>query len=80
MVKDPRHLGAGKVRIEHQAGALPDQALGADFLQFRAARGGAAVLPDDGRINRLAGLAIPDDGGFALVGDAAGDQVVGLQA
>src|SRR5690606_17347665 len=32
--------------------------------------GGAAVLPDDGAMDRAAGLAVPDDGGFALVGDA----------
>jgi hypothetical protein len=35
---------------------------------------GAAVLPDNGIVNRLAGGAVPDDGGFALIGDAdAGD-------
>ena len=39
-------------------------------LQPRADVGGAAVLPDDGVVDRLAGLAIPDDGGLALVGDA----------
>ena len=32
--------------------------------------GGAAVLPDDGVVDRLAGFAIPDDGGLALIGDA----------
>ena len=42
--------------------------------QRRAGVGGAPVLPDDGVVDRLAGGAIPDDRGLALVGDAdAGD-------
>ena len=32
--------------------------------------GGPAVLPDDRVMNGAAGLAVPDDGCFALVGDA----------
>ena len=48
------------------------------FVAGRAQRarriGGAAVLPDDGVVDRLAGRAVPDHGGLALVGDAdAGD-------
>ena len=39
-------------------------------LQFLADRGGAAALPYDGVINGAAGLLIPHDGGFPLVGDA----------
>ena len=35
-----------------------------------------AILPDDGVVDRLAGLAIPDDGRFALVGDADGRDVL----
>ena len=31
---------------------------------------GPAVLPDDGMVNGLAGLAVPYDSGFTLVGDA----------
>ena len=34
--------------------------------------GGAAVLPNDGVINRRAGGAVPDDCRFALVGDTDG--------
>ena len=37
--------------------------------------GGAAILPDNGVVNRLAGLAIPDDSGLALVGDANGRHI-----
>jgi hypothetical protein len=45
-----------------------------------ADRGGAAVLPDDGVANGFSrGLAIPHHGGLALVGDADGGDVGGLE-
>ena len=40
---------------------------------------GARVLPDDGVVPGAAGLRIPDDGRFALVGDADRRQVRGRQ-
>ena len=44
----------------------------AAFAQ-RGARGfGASVLPDDGFVDGLAGLAVPDHCRFALVGNADG--------
>ena len=52
---------------------MPSQAVA---LHLVAEAGGAAVLPDDGVADRLAGLAVPDDGGFALVGDADGGDVL----
>ena len=39
-------------------------------LSWSQSVGGAAVLPDDGVVDRLAGRAVPDDGRLALVGDA----------
>ena len=48
------------------------------FAQARRRIGGAAILPDDGVVDRLAGVAIPEDGGFALVGDADGGDVAGV--
>ena len=39
-------------------------------LQLVAAVGGAAVLPDERAVQRLAGLGVPDADGLALVGDA----------
>ena len=41
--------------------------------------GDASVLPDDGIVHRLAGLAIPHDGGLALVRNADGGQVRGVE-
>ena len=42
--------------------------------------GGAAVLPDDGVVDRPAGGAVPQHGGLALVGDADGGNVGGAAA
>ena len=42
--------------------------------------GGAPVLPDDGVVDRLAGGAVPDDGGLALIGDADAGDVLGARA
>ena len=43
---------------------------GALVEELLCERRGAAVLPDDGVVDGLAGVAVPDDGGLALVGDA----------
>ena len=50
------------------------------FAQLRAGRFGAAVLPDDGVVNGLAGFAVPDHRGFALVGNAQRADVLRFQA
>jgi hypothetical protein len=42
----------------------------AGLFQPQALIGGAPVLPDDRGMDGFAGLPVPDDGGFALVGDA----------
>ena len=43
--------------------------------EFTANGVGAHILPDDGVGVRGAGVAIPDDGGFALVGNADGGDI-----
>ena len=65
-----RILLAGKVGVDDQAGLGPDRVAGAVRLQALAEVRGAAILPDDRVVDRLAGLAVPDDGRLALVGDA----------
>ena len=47
-------------------------------FEFCAKCSGTAILPDDRVIDGLAGGAIPDDCGFALVGDADGGNIAGL--
>src|ERR1039457_68474 len=40
--------------------------------------GGAAALPDDGMVDGFAGLAVPDNRGFPLVGNADSGDLGGL--
>jgi len=80
VVEDPLDLGAGEIGIDHQAGLLAHQRLQALRAQRGADRLGAAVLPDDGVVDRHAGAAVPQHRGLALVGDAQRGDVVGLQA
>ena len=79
MVEDPGDLGAGEIGIEDQAGLRRDLALMAGALQRLAAVGRAAVLPDDGVVDRLAGAAVPHHRGLALVGDADAGQRLGVE-
>ena len=74
VVEDPGDLGAGEIGIEDQAGLGRDLVLVAGALQRVAEVGGAAVLPDDGVVDRLAGAAVPHHRGLALVGDADAGQ------
>ncbi len=72
IVEDPADLGAGEIGVEQQAGLGGEQRFEAICLQLRAQWRGAPVLPDDGVVDRLAGLAVPDQRRLALVGDADG--------
>ena len=79
-LEQPSDLAGGKIRIEQQAGLGGDLRLVAARTQRIAKIGGAPVLPDDGIVDRLAGSALPDDRGFALIGDADAGDVLGRQA
>ncbi|KAG0922492.1 hypothetical protein G6F32_014644 [Rhizopus arrhizus] len=70
VVEDPAHFGCGKIRIDQQAGTLAHQRLVAIGLQPLAEGVALPRLPADGVVDRLAGGAVPDHGGLALVGDA----------
>jgi hypothetical protein len=69
-VEQPGELGGREIRVEHQTGLVAHRRCPAAPLQPRTRGGGAPVLPDDRVMHRLAGLALPHDGGLALVGDA----------
>ncbi len=71
VVEDPADLGAGEVGVEHEARALADHGL-RDRRPCRRSqkRGGAAVLPHDRVAEGLSALAVPHDGGLALVRDS----------
>ncbi len=76
VIENPGELGRREIGIEHQAGARPDHRLMAFGLQPRAMIGGAAVLPDDRVVNRLAVGAAPHQRRFALVGQAESGDVL----
>jgi len=48
------------------------------FFQRAATVGGATALPDDGVMDGLARVAVPDDDGLALVGEGEGRDLAGL--
>jgi hypothetical protein len=79
VLEDPGDLGAGEVGGDDQPGLGLDLVLVALLLPAGHDRLGAGVLPDDGVVDGLAGVLVPDDGGLALVGDADGGEVVGAE-
>src|SRR5512138_2610223 len=72
VVEDPGYFAAREVRVDHEPGATRDERLFAPGFERIAELGGAAVLPHDRVVDRLAGFAVPHDRGFALVGDPDG--------
>jgi len=78
VVKQPFDLGAREIGVKQQAGVTGDHRLQPGVLHLLADRGRAAVLPDDGVVDGLARLAVPDQGRFALVGDADGGDAGGI--
>ena len=72
VVEQPLELGAGKIGVYDEAGALAEQVGMAGLGQVVADRGGSPILPDDGAVQRLPAGAIPEYRRFALVGDADG--------
>ncbi len=70
VIEQPLELGPGEVRVEDQPGRLAHARLVASAFEFRAAIGGAPVLPHDGPVDGAAGRTLPHHGGLALVGDS----------
>ena len=69
MVQNPLKFCGGKIRIDQQPCAVSEHVGMTRIPQLLAKVSGAAVLPDDRIVDRLACLAVPDDGGLALVCD-----------
>ena len=69
LVKNPREFCCGEVGVKQQAGLFRHHGFVAGILHCRTDVDRAPVLPDDGVVDRFAGGAVPDDCGFALVGD-----------
>ena len=80
VVQDPLELCGREVGVDDQPGLLPDQVGQAAGLQLIAVLACAAALPDNGVVDRLAGVTVPDDGRLALVRDANGGDVLRRRA
>ena len=65
-------LRGGEIRVEHQPRPLPHHGEVAVVLERGADVGGAAVLPDDGPVQRPAVGAVEGDQRLALIGDPDG--------
>ena len=76
-LQDPGELRPGEVGGQGQPGrlAIPVGSVRRPGGQPVADPLGSGVLPDDRRVDRLAGGTVPDDCGLALVGDADGDDI-----
>ena len=80
LAEEPVDFAGGEVGVEDEAGLLLDEGFLAAVAEGGHVVGGAAVLPDDGVVERLAGVFVPEEGGLALVGDAEGGDVGGGDA
>ena len=78
VVENPQQLGGGEIRVENQPGIVLHVICKArNGLEAIGIGRGPAALPNDGVVNRFAGLAVPHDGGFTLVGDPDGGNIFG---
>ena len=80
VIEQPLHLRRREVWVEHQPRALAHERFVSLLAQLRAARGGAAVLPDDRVVQRLAALRVPHADRLALVRDPERRQVARAHA
>ena len=80
IIEDPGDLGPREVGIRNKSRLLPDERSQPLRFQAVAGGGGAAVLPDDGVMDRPARGALPDHRRLPLIGDAEGGDVGGAQA
>ena len=79
-VQQPGQLGAGKIGVGNQAGFLADLVPVALLHKPFHIVGGAAALPHNGVMHALPGFTVPQQGGFPLVGDADGGNVLHIHA
>jgi hypothetical protein len=70
VVQNPFDLRGAEIGVDDQPRPFPDEFGLPLGLQPVAVLRGAAILPDDGVVDRFFGLRIPHDRGLPLVGDA----------
>src|SRR5450830_1811421 len=79
VVEDPLEFGAGEIRVGNQTGGVADVVFVTIALELLADLGAATALPDNRVIDRAAGGLVPYHGGFTLVGDTDGCDLVVMQ-
>ena len=70
MLENPFNLAAGKIGVNYQTGLASDRVCFRRLRQLAAPLGRSPALPHDGGRHGPACLALPNDGGLPLVGDA----------
>lgn len=79
VLQQPQQLGHGGVGGDGQAADICQLVTAGTRFELTGECGGSSVGPYDGIVEWLAGLDVPDDGRFSLVGDANGfDAVFGV--
>lgn len=76
VVQQPAGLRTGEVRGQRQAGLAAEAVLADVAAELTAEGVGAGVLPDDGVVDGLTRVLVPEQRGLALVGDADGLDVL----
>ncbi len=77
VLKNPAQLCPRKIGVNHEARLLAEDVRQALGLELVAVLRRAPALPDDGVVDRLARLLVPDNRRFALVRDADCSDVLG---
>ena len=80
VIEQPADFEGAEIGGERESG-LRAEAVGSPVAgEFGDRFGDPHILPDESVGHGFAGVAIPQDGGFALVGDSDGGQAGGLEA
>ena len=79
VIENPLELGAGEVGVGDQPCRFLDVVFQSVTLELLTDFGAAAALPDNRVVDRAAGFFFPYDGGFPLIGDADGRNLIMMQ-
>ena len=78
VIQDPLDLRAGEVGGQTQAADLAEAIRTLVALEFLDDVGGTHILPNDRVVDGFAGVFVPYDSGFTLIGDADGGQLMAV--
>ena len=70
MIQNPGNLGGGKIRVNQQPRGRLHTLLVSLLFQFHTQGRGSTILPNNGFVYRPAGITLPYNGGFPLIGNA----------